>query len=525
MTASGKSGGRGAGCAGRGAKRSGAEALAAGIDAEVASAKSQKQAVLSFDKMPLPSSTGSAASTTPGTPSGGMMSPLSVITASEGSPMSAGDVKQPTIDGGTLSDSASTTPPAQTFPPGFLSESDFEQVGVSRRSDDAPASSQHVPPSQPRVGTPEDADHDDTDLDAALDHLHKRSKDPNETPAAETVIDPKDQNFASMLAAAVDDGDFTTRGALGQRFTKATKKGTPLHDDFKKQKSVQDKRNFRVAWAAASLKVLKQKKVYERSYQEIDVDKGQYLCFARIAAEEGGDVAARRAAFKYCEKAAKMQGRWVSYNLMTERWEYLYVKRFHIEEFKQAWSLFVEHSSDPTGNAPAISTGNSTGSLKVEGTATGKGKRLDISPGKMGEKANGDPETPTGKSGLSNTAKSPVDKKMMEAMKVKAEYAAGVVATMDLTSTITNDADPTWAFANNPQNLGVLEAKLADIKSAITPEFRNILISTSAQLKKDVGNDSLLIALTSFIETLKPKVEALTKERSKLLARYRASIR
>ncbi len=58
--------------------------------------------------------------------------------------------------------------------------------------------------------------------------------------------------------------------------------------------------------------------------------------------------------------------------------------------------------------------------------------------------------------------------------KVKEEYTAGVVATMDLQSTITSEADPTWAFANTPQNIGVIQVQLNDINGAITPKFRNI---------------------------------------------------
>ena len=42
----------------------------------------------------------------------------------------------------------------------------------------------------------------------------------------------------------------------------------------------------------------------------MDIEKGQYLCFSRIAQEEGGDLPGREAAFKYCSKAAKMKGKW-----------------------------------------------------------------------------------------------------------------------------------------------------------------------------------------------------------------------
>eukprot|EP00974_Lingulodinium_polyedra_P003930 369581-Lingulodinium_polyedra.AAC.1 len=72
----------------------------------------------------------------------------------------------------------------------------------------------------------------------------------------------------------------------------------------------------------------------KKAYREIDIEAGTYECFKVIWDKEGGDDAGRTAAFRYCTKAAKMGGRWVSWNDMTERYEYLYVKRQFMTEFK-----------------------------------------------------------------------------------------------------------------------------------------------------------------------------------------------
>ena len=80
---------------------------------------------------------------------------------------------------------------------------------------------------------------------------------------------------------------------------------------------------------------------YQKSYKEIDVEKGTYERFKVICDREGADAAGRQAAFRYCRKAASMGGKWVSFNEMTERHEYLYVKRQFITEFKNG-SMYLE---------------------------------------------------------------------------------------------------------------------------------------------------------------------------------------
>ncbi len=81
-----------------------------------------------------------------------------------------------------------------------------------------------------------------------------------------------------------------------------------------------------------------------------------------------------------------------------------------------------------------------------------------------------------------------------------------------------------WAWANNADNVGVITARIHELNSTIDSTFRGILISTSAQLKKDIGADTLLVSLSQFIAAMQPNIVALNKDRLKLLARYRAGL-
>eukprot|EP00969_Alexandrium_andersonii_P356598 15446903-Alexandrium_andersonii.AAC.2 len=46
------------------------------------------------------------------------------------------------------------------------------------------------------------------------------------------------------------------------------------------------------------------------------------------------------AASRYIEKCLMMAGSWVSRNPMTERNEYLYLRRQHIDVFAESWAMY-----------------------------------------------------------------------------------------------------------------------------------------------------------------------------------------
>ena len=51
-----------------------------------------------------------------------------------------------------------------------------------------------------------------------------------------------------------------------------------------------------------------------------------------------------------------MSKHWTRFNVMTERWEFLYVRRSYVEVFEKAWALHKESkgvadAKQPSGNA------------------------------------------------------------------------------------------------------------------------------------------------------------------------------
>ena len=86
---------------------------------------------------------------------------------------------------------------------------------------------------------------------------------------------------------------------------------------------------FRADWAAREVVKAKKFNTVTTSWSTVDVTKGEYVPFGVIVQREGGweDVTAIAAAARYVRKAQLMAGAWVVYNNMTDRHDYLYLRK------------------------------------------------------------------------------------------------------------------------------------------------------------------------------------------------------
>ena len=106
-------------------------------------------------------------------------------------------------------------------------------------------------------------------------------------------------------------------------------------------------------------------------------------------------------------------------------------------------------------------------------------------------------------------------------MKLNAEYCAEASRAQELVGAIETDRTSKWSWAQNAGNLGELKEALNSLQSIITPEFRHVLLGSTATLKKDIGKDLLPNAMQEFVSTLKPRVESLQRVCDNLLQRHK----
>ena len=150
------------------------------------------------------------------------------------------------------------------------------------------------------------------------------------------------------LEDAVEKG-FELRKGLGLRFQRAHAPNTAKHAEYKALKSHQQKAQFRRDWANQELRNLQQQKTHCQSYQDVDRELGEYVCFAAMVEKFGHSydpTGATQRANVYAGKCDKMGGSWVSWNAMINEKEYFYLRRQHETVFAEKWPLFSAESQD-----------------------------------------------------------------------------------------------------------------------------------------------------------------------------------
>lgn len=274
---------------------------------------------------------------------------------------------------------------------------------------------------------------------------------------------------------------------------------------MKAQRTVADKATFRLNWAKAKLEEIRERKQFKRTWREVNTQSGEYLPFAVICQKEGGDDEAKRCAWRYAKKCTMLQGRWLQWNGMTERWEYLYIHKTCVQEFESARSMYVDYTD---------------GKATVDQPKLQKGVRSGVKDGAKGELAD-TTISPKPKPKEKSTA----DKMFAQATKLKSEYSGAVVAAQDLLKVIDTKADLSWEWADNSQNAGRLRKALDDVNkaAALSSTHMAILNKSGQELKKTMAEASLVGAVSAFLDDLKPAVAELQKQRTLLLQRHKAS--
>jgi len=151
-------------------------------------------------------------------------------------------------------------------------------------------------------------------------------------------------------------GAFDIRGPLGQKFQAAHKKGSAQHSMYNQSKGFKEKTEFRLKWAREQYDDIVMAKRHTQSYKVVNQSLGTYKPFAVLVQDEGGkdDPEALNAAKKIASKCVALGGDWVSWNVMSERLEFLHLRREHNEIMSNKWELYLEETQK-VQRAPASS--------------------------------------------------------------------------------------------------------------------------------------------------------------------------
>ena len=159
-----------------------------------------------------------------------------------------------------------------------------------------------------------------------LQHVEKQS-------AKQPPSEEEDQELRDLMAKGVDP-----RGKGGQRFSRSDAAKSEAYKSLRQCAKAQ----FRLDWAAAEIKTIIRTRQRSQSYQRIDGSHGEYVPFSILWQREGGhrDPFALSAAISHASKCMQMGGPWINMNTMTNRVEFLHLKRIVKEQFSQCWSMY-----------------------------------------------------------------------------------------------------------------------------------------------------------------------------------------
>jgi hypothetical protein len=334
------------------------------------------------------------------------------------------------------------------------------------------------------------------------------------------------------------------RSSVGQLFSRGVGKGS----EYKDLKSQTEKRCFRATWLSAEWNKVVCRKEYSKAFNKIDESRGSYMCFEKICEEEGGNL---RAAALYVSKCARMGSPWSLWNPMTERVDWLYIRKSMIETFVEAWTFYEQEEPDRTTTssppaaivasaaqaaiaasaAPAIAASSSSGS----GGPAGNGlPPVDEPPAKKprtsataAAAANGTAaNSGNGKAGKANETvpkvatpekarQANVSQLLCQASKVKVKYLGISGAAATLLQTIKSDEK--WRWANNDFVQSSLVVAFDSMRNLETDFSRMFLNADVKAVRKVYCEAALIQNLKDFATTFASAVAKVELETQQLV--------
>jgi hypothetical protein len=342
----------------------------------------------------------------------------------------------------------------------------------------------------------------------------------NENKKTKSLVDASLSAAEQKMRDAASKGTFEVRDAVGQMFTRAP--DGAKHTEYKNLKSQIEKKEFREAWLKSSWAKVVTRKQYTKSWSKVDENKGTYMCFEKVMEEEGGNL---RAAMMYTQKCIKMHSPWCIWNGMTERVDFLYIRKSSLETFNQCWTFFEDEHPAVEGQSSSSSAASGSVADKPSASSSASGSlaavgKLAGQPGDKGDdtassaKRGGEDieETPKGKKpkgaktadasgsppekSATDNIKSGLQKLMSESTKVKVKYLANMGAATTLLQTISSD--PKWKWANNSDMTRDLSEAQARLKGLDDDFSRMFLSEDPKKLRKAYTDEILLVSLDRF---------------------------
>ena len=310
-----------------------------------------------------------------------------------------------------------------------------------------------------------------------------------------------------LLAKAAESGEFCLRTAVGAKWTRDLKSSKKLEAEYEACKGRKAKAECRARWAKTTYSKVIKEKTYTERYQEINETLGEYFTLGGVVKEFGGWTwpPAVQGAKRLAAKAVMMGGKWSYVDTQSELRFFLVLKKINRELMENAWALFETevHNSDNVPTDPVAAA--STAARADQGVGKPEKDKAEATPGKK-------PKTPAKKGKAATTGdeqntddnkEAPAatkEKKLVADMnRLKGQVNKHLTVAESLIKQIKDNKAYEWA--QNDQNLGVLQMDLAKLRGMMSPFHHEFLLVDARVMKERVGAAVFLSEMSCFKAT------------------------
>jgi hypothetical protein len=283
------------------------------------------------------------------------------------------------------------------------------------------------------------------------------------------------------LREALSKGGFDMTGVVGKYWQQAKKSDTQLKSDYESiGKKYANQRAFRMKWLATALEEFSKTKTKKEDQGQVTENQGTFEPFDIIVDREGGEhrPQAVQAALNYTLACIKFHelGQtvgntgtpWMSWNIMTQRWEFMYLKKTYRDWFGTSWSLAITQKTgasalEDTKAADAETNPEAEGNPEPETPqkvppAAAKAK----AKAKVKRELEGD-DAETPEVMAAKRAKKELDVFFRKLKALKVDMGTAISTATDILGLISRDPD--WAWAAGPASTPLKEAFATSVRA------------------------------------------------------------
>lgn len=317
-------------------------------------------------------------------------------------------------------------------------------------------------------------------------------------------------------------GQFDMRSVVGQYWARCLKRDDDLKEKYEKATGRKAKRLFREKWAKDIFSQVDASKSFEENFQEINTTEGRYYTLGGLVDSYGGWAwpPAVRAGKLHASKAARMGGKWVFIESMSELPHFFKHEHVCREIMSKKWAEFVQWTSkDDAGSANHEQEPEPD---EEEPKAKAKGEPKAKEKAKAKGKAGGQVTKAIAKEG-DDDEDDEIEKAVMGAFKeageVKAQYEKVDTASSRLIGQFESNED--YAWGNNEATKGKLQSLRDKINEKAGAFGKEFMLHDSKKIR-GLYEKSVLLDHLRLFATLKNDLADLKAETDKAIRRHGA---